>query len=250
MSAFGPEGKTYLNITEDSNFWWWQYIWLSVICMVPYILQAFAQLYPPLTSWLYTNQNDFVQSFLQILFPLSRLYVGKEVHESFKHTAVYFLFWVTLIAWKLYFSYMFEVWSMVLPTLELSDDYVNFSNEDFYRMTLLLLLRWTPQFIVYLIDMSIWYAVWQGFAGTSVGFSEHLGDIRSFKDIRDNFGQAPEKFCRKMLSPDAGSRRGSSASFLGASNPSMSATTASDESQRLLGGDAHKLQSYVNRLLD
>uniref|UniRef100_A0A7S1ZKM7 1,3-beta-glucan synthase n=1 Tax=Ditylum brightwellii TaxID=49249 RepID=A0A7S1ZKM7_9STRA len=250
MSAFGPEGKTYLNITEDSNFWWWQYIWLSIICMVPYILQAFAQLYPPLTSWLYTNQNDFVQSFLQILFPLSRLYVGKEVHESFKHTAVYFLFWVTLIAWKLYFSYMFEVWSMVLPTLELSDDYVNFSNEDFYRMTLLLLLRWTPQFIVYLIDMSIWYAVWQGFAGTSVGFSEHLGDIRSFKDIRDNFVLAPEKFCRKMLSPDAGSRRGSSASFLGASNPSMSATTASDESQRLLGGDAHKLQSYVNRLLE
>ena len=37
-------------------------------------------------------------------------------------------------------------------------------------MGLLLILRWLPQFIVYCIEMSIWYAVWQVFAGTLVGF--------------------------------------------------------------------------------
>jgi callose synthase len=108
--------------------------------------------------------------------------------------------------------------------------------------------------------MSIWYAIWQAFAGTSVGFSDHLGDIRSMKDIRNNFGRAPEHFCSKLLSPDAGSRRGSSASFVHSDNyNSMESldnnrqsimTPNSHEGQTLLGSDPHKLQGYVNRLLD
>ena len=90
---------------------------------------------------------------------------------------------------------------MVLPTIQFVDDYVDYSNQSFAQVSLLLSMRWFPQFLVYLIDMSIWYAVWQGFAGTSVGFSEHLGDIRTISDIRSNFGRAPEHFCHKMLSP-------------------------------------------------
>eukprot|EP00980_Cylindrotheca_fusiformis_P030196 scaffold24531_cov122-Cylindrotheca_fusiformis.AAC.5 len=112
-------------------------------------------------------------------------------------------------------------------------------------MMLLLTMRWLPQFIVYLIDMSIWYAAWQAFAGTSVGFSDNLGDVRSMDDIRKNFGRAPEHFCKKMLSPDAGSRRGSTASFVGSTSGGSLA-----ESTSLLGASSQRLQSYVNRLLD
>lgn len=243
MWAFSPQKGVYLGIEGDSTFWWWQYIWLSLLIMVPYFIESLLQLVPSWQSRLYMSQNDYVQSFLNILYPLSRLYVGKEMQESFGHTIVYTFFWVTLMAWKLFFSYIFEVYSMVLPTLQLTDDYLNYPNQSFAKMMLLLLMRWLPQFIVYLIDMSIWYAAWQAFAGTSVGFSDHLGDIRTMDDIRQNFGQAPEHFCKKMLSPDAGSRRGSSASFLGSSNNIS-------ESTSLLGGDPQKLQSYVNRLLD
>jgi len=247
MWTFAPQSGTYFGIDGSSIFWWWQYIWLSLLCMVPYIVEALMQIYPPSTTMLFTSQNEYVQSFLNILFPLSRIYVGKEVHESFKRTAVYVFFWVTLIIWKLLFSYMFEVFSMVLPTIELVDDYVNYNNQSFAKMSLLLLLRWLPQFLVYLIDMSIWYAVWQAFAGTAVGFSERLGDVRDMGDIRENFVRAPEHFCRKMLSTDAGSRRGSSNSFASGSNLS---NPNFPEKQSLLGSDPHKLQGYVNRLLD
>jgi len=202
------------------------------------------QLYPASSTALYTSRNDYVQSFLNILFPLSRLYVGKEVHESFGHTAIYLFYWTTLMAWKLFFSYIFEVYSMVLPTLQLCDDYINFPDQSFAKMCVVLTMRWLPQFLVYLIDMSIWYSVWQAFAGTAVGFSDNLGDIKTMNDIRDNFGRAPELFCQKMLSPDAGSRRGSSASFASKSG------SFGSESQALLGADPHQLQSYVNRLLD
>lgn len=244
MWAFSPQKGIHLGIEADSTFWWWQYVWLSLLVMIPYFIEMFLQIIPSLATRIYTSQNDYVQSFLNILYPLSRLYVGKEVHESFGHTIVYIAFWTTLMAWKLFFSYVFEVHSMVLPSLQLTDDYLNYPNQSFTKMILLLSLRWLPQFIVYLIDMSIWYAAWQAFAGTSVGFSDHLGDIRSIDDIRMNFGRAPEHFCKKMLSQDAGSRRGSSASFLSSSGNNLS------EGSSLLGADPHMLQSYVNRLLD
>jgi len=260
MWTFGPSKGSYLGIEADSTFWWWQYVWLSCLCMAPYALEALTNMFPVITTKLYTSRNDYVQTFLNILFPISRLYVGKEVHESFGHTAVYVFFWATLITWKLFFSYVFEVYSMVLPTIQLTDDYANFPGQSFVKMGLLLGLRWLPQFCVYCIDMSIWYSVWQAFAGTSVGFSDHLGDIRSMKDIRNSFGRAPEHFCSKMLSPDAGSRRGSSASFLSAgelnSRESLDnrrqslMNPNSAEGQSLLGSDPHKLQGYVNRLLD
>eukprot|EP00531_Pseudo-nitzschia_arenysensis_P008982 CAMPEP_0116126230 /NCGR_PEP_ID=MMETSP0329-20121206/6225_1 /TAXON_ID=697910 /ORGANISM="Pseudo-nitzschia arenysensis, Strain B593" /LENGTH=2134 /DNA_ID=CAMNT_0003620307 /DNA_START=237 /DNA_END=6641 /DNA_ORIENTATION=- len=246
MWAFSPQKGVYMGIEEDSLFWWWQYVWLSLLIMIPYVLETIPQIYPPLATKILTSQNDYVQSFLNILYPSSRLYVGKEVHESFSHTAVYILFWITLMVWKLCFSYVFEVYSMVKPSLQLTDDYVNYPNQSFAKMILLLTMRWLPQFIVYMIDMSIWYAAWQAFAGTAVGFSDNLGDIRSLDDIRENFGQAPELFCKKMLSPDAGSRRGSSASLLGASQSSF----RNSESSSLLGSNSQRLQSYVNRLLN
>jgi callose synthase len=259
MWTYGPSKGSYLGIEADSTFWWWQYVWLSLLCMVPYMVEALTNLVPSITTKLFTSRNDYVQTFLNILFPISRLYTAKEMHESFKHTTVYSFFWATLIAWKLYFSYVFEVYSMVLPTIELTDDFANYPEQSFIKMSLLLCLRWLPQFLVYCIDMSIWYSVWQAFAGTSVGFSDHLGDIRSMKDIRNSFGRAPEHFCSKMLSPDAGSRRGSSASILnfGASESSLdsrrqplSNPNLGKEGQSLLGNDPHKLQGYVNRLLD
>lgn len=247
MWTFGPstsQSKEFLGIDADANFWWWQYVWLSLLCMIPWVVEAFMQIYPASSTALYTSRNEYVQSFLNILFPISRLYTGKEVHESFGHTAMYILYWTTLMTWKLFFSYVFEVYSMVLPTLELCDDYINYPDQSFAKMSIVLIMRWMPQFLVYLIDMSIWYAVWQAFAGTAVGFSENLGDIKNMKDIRENFGRAPELFCQKMLSDDAGSRKGSAASFISKSG------SFSSESQGLLGSDPHKLQSYVNRLLD
>jgi len=246
MWTFGPHAGVYFGIEADGNFWWWQYIWLSLLCMAPYIIESIFQFVPSAATYFYTCQNDFVQSFLNILYPLSRLYVGKEVHESVGRTAKYVLFWITLIVWKLLFSYMFEVYSMVLPSLELTDDYLNYPDQSFAEMSMLLILRWLPQFIVYLIDMIIWYSVWQAVAGTWEGFIDHLGNVRSMKDIREKFSMVPEHFCRKMLSADAGSRRGSSASFssrMSLSNPNL-------ENTSLLGSDPHKLQSYVNNLLD
>ena len=93
MWAFSPNGGNHLGIRGQSpTFWWWQYVWLSVLCMVPYIIESLLQLASGMLARLYTSQNDYVQSFLTILYPITRLYVGKEVYESTQHTVVYFFF--------------------------------------------------------------------------------------------------------------------------------------------------------------
>ena len=240
MWTFGPTSPDTVRlgiVGEGPNFWWWQYVWLSLLCMIPWLTGALMQLYPASSTALYTSRNHYTQSFLNIMFPLSRIYTGKEVHESFGHTSVYVFYWVTLMAWKLFFSYVFEVYSMVIPTLQLTDDYINYPDQSFAKMSLILIIRWLPQFLVYVIDVSIWYAVWQAFSGTAVGFSENLGDVKTMADIRENFGRAPELFCQKLLSPDAG--RGSAASMVSLGSDA----TLGDESQALLGSDPHRLQS-------
>lgn len=70
-----------------------------------------------------TDSNDIL---VCLFYNNSRQYVGKNVHESLRNAAGYILFWFTLLAWKMYFSYQYEVKILVLPTVELFDDYINF----------------------------------------------------------------------------------------------------------------------------
>lgn len=50
-----------------------------------------------------------IQALLNICYPLSRVYVGKRVDVSVGVAMRYIFFWSTLLAWKLYFSYKYEV---------------------------------------------------------------------------------------------------------------------------------------------
>eukprot|EP00904_Undaria_pinnatifida_P012897 jgi/Undpi1/8738/HiC_scaffold_25.g11200.m1 len=172
-------------------FWWWQYLWLSFFAMVPYVLECFQQIFPAL---------------LNICYPLSRVYVGKRMDESVGAAARYIFFWGSLLAWKLYFSYMYEVVILVLPTVELYDDYVNYPGTSYWGMFFLILLRWIPQMFIYLIDSSIWFACWSAMTGSVVGFQEKLGEVRDFPSIRKNFMQIPAVFCSKVICPGVSSR--------------------------------------------
>lgn len=250
MWTFGPDTYTtteYFGLTgTDANFWWWQYVWLSLLCMFPYAISALMNLYPACTAIICKTNNDVLGSFLNILYPMSRLYVGKEIHESLRNAKDYMVFWFTLIAFKLLFSYQFEVYAMVRPSLELTDDYINYHNHSFGMMMLLLMFRWLPQFLVYTIDMSIWYSLWQAFFGAAVGLKENLGAVREMEDVRKVFSKAPDMFCKKLLSEDAGSRRGSSANMLNSSS-SLNSAAAAGVSEPLL---RENFTSYMTRILD
>ena len=154
--TFGTQG-TVLTFRADSQFWWWQYVWVSAILLIPYLFevserkrasleedekyirattkltlfhsitsaQCVGTLFPVATSIVYSANDDYIQSFLSIFSPLSRLFVAKTAHENTTDVLKYLAFWFTLITWKLLFSYKFEVSCMVLPTMQLTDDFTN-----------------------------------------------------------------------------------------------------------------------------
>ncbi|CAN0060689.1 unnamed protein product, partial [Hapterophycus canaliculatus] len=164
------EHRTGMQAEGSFVFWWWQYLWLSFFAMVPYALECLQQVFPPIATWLCNCESDYLQALLNICYPLSRVYVGKNVDESVGAAAKYIFFWATLLTWKIYFSYKYEVLILVLPSVELYDDYVNYPETSYWGMFFLILLRWIPQMFIYLIDTSIWFACWSAMTGSVVGF--------------------------------------------------------------------------------
>lgn len=183
----------------DVNFWWWQYVWISVIGLSIYFLESFMCWFPFITSALLKNKNEFVQALLNICWPLSQLFIGKNVHVSQKEVYRYIFFWITLILFKFFFSYHFIVFPVTVPSLELYDDYVNFGEVSFVKTAILFFVWWFPHFLVYLIDLSIWYSLWSSLVGGFVALVDRQGAVRDDKSFRTHFMKGPIAFCQKIM---------------------------------------------------
>lgn len=183
----------------DHTFWWWQYVWISLISSSLYLLQSILCWFPNVTSALMTWDNDIVQSFLSICYPFSQLYVGKKVHVPLKEVIVYIIFWLTLLGFKLWFGYRYIVFPVSVPSLLLYDDYVNFQQIHFMKTFSLMFVWWFPHFLVYIIDLSIWYSVWSSAVGGLTGLIERQGAVRTSKNFRKHFMRAHLAFCQKLM---------------------------------------------------
>lgn len=152
------------------------------------------QLVPVLSSEIFQTNNLYGRALVNIIFSQSRNYTAKRVHESQGNVLTYMVFWLTLLYWKLSFSYRFEVAPIALPSLELYDDLVNLPDQSTTVTIILIVARWLPFACIYMLDTLIWYSVWAGLTGLLVGLSEKLGEVTDFKDIRTNFMKTPEGF--------------------------------------------------------
>jgi hypothetical protein len=57
---------------------------------------------------------------------------------------------------QLWFSYSFEIYPIALPSLELFDDYMNFLHQSLPRTVILIVVRWLPFVVIYMLDTLIW----------------------------------------------------------------------------------------------
>lgn len=132
----------------DATFWWWQYLWLSTFSLAFYFSSVFFNLIPILESYILSYNSDVVQAVLNICYPFSELYVGKKVHTTIRESLGYFAYWITLIAFKLWFGYYYIVSPVTVPSIELFDDYMNFPSVTFLRTFVLFFVWWFPHFMV------------------------------------------------------------------------------------------------------
>ena len=185
--------------SEECNFWWWQYVWLSLMASSVYFLESFLCWMPSVVSALMTWNHDIVQALLNICYPTSQLYVGKKIDVPFKEVALYILYWLTLIAFKLWFGYRYVVNPVTIPSLQLYDDYMNFQNLPFFKTSVLMFVWWFPHFLVYLIDLSIWYSCWSSIIGGFVALVDRQGAVRDSTSFRAHFMRSPMAFCQKIM---------------------------------------------------
>ena len=178
---------------------WWMYVWISVALHTVWFIECVFQCWPYLSTLVFECRNHYVKALLDIVFPQSRNYTGKRVHEPFKKWCVYSFFWLFVISVKIAFSYQFEVTPLALPALELADDQVNFLDQNLYLTIVLIVVRWLPFVAIYMLDMIIIYSLAAGVVGLVVGLIEKLGQVRDFSGIRDNFMRTPESFFSRLI---------------------------------------------------
>ncbi len=190
-----------INLFEkgDNIFWWWQYIWLSLLACSVYILQSLLCWIPSLGTSIMNIQNGLFQALVSICYPFTQLYVGKDTSQPQGEVNKYILFWITLMAFKLWFGYQYVVSPVVIPTLELYDDYMNYNKLSFVKTSMLLFFWWLPHFLVYIIDLSIWYSVWASLAGGIVAITDRLGAVRDTHTFRGHFMRAPRLFYNSFM---------------------------------------------------
>lgn len=184
---------------ETNYYWWWQFIWLSMGALCIYITESFLCWTPSVVSSLLTFNNDALQALLNICYPISQLFVGKKVHVPSNEVLMYILYWLSLISFKLWFGYRYIVHPVTVPSLELYDDYMNFQRISFYKTGVLMFVWWFPHFLVYLIDLSIWYSMWSSFSGGFTALIDRQGAVRDPTSFRLHFMRAPLAFWEKIM---------------------------------------------------
>ena len=220
----GLKGELSVSNESDSEFWWWQFIWLSLLALSLSILESIVCTWiPSVTSRLLTSSDGILQAVLGICYPLSNMYVGKKVHVDQWNVLGYAFFWSTLIAWKIYFGYHMITKPISVPTLELYDDYMNFMDVPFAKTFILMVIWWLPHFLVFLIDLAIWFSVWSSLVGAYKAIMQRMGAVRGTENLREHFMKAPHAFCQRIMPPS------SSVGFRNARGPPSQGTLMSSK---------------------
>jgi callose synthase len=182
-----------------AEFWWCQYIWISIAVLSVYFIESILSLWPEFVSGVLNTGNIALQALLNICYPISQLYVGKNVHAKRHRSLWYVPFWLSLICFKLWFGYRYVVHPMCAPSVEVFDDYMNFEGVSLVTTGTQFCIFWAPHFMVYLIDMSIWYSIWSSVVGGYMALASRQGAVRNFRTLRGHFMRAPHAYCFRMM---------------------------------------------------
>eukprot|EP00466_Bigelowiella_natans_P015383 jgi/Bigna1/89334/estExt_fgenesh1_pg.C_470088 len=176
---------------------WLKYSVISCAFLLPLAGQILTLMFPIAARW--GNQLLTSRSCLWITklwWPNMEQYIGRDTSESDGDYFQYQLFWVLLLAWKMLISYNFQVVPCINPTLWIWGQVHFFSLP---TRIACIVVTWVPFFIVYMFDMYIWYAVWQGLAGLVVGMRNRVGQIHQFSLVPALFSDFPAEMGEKLF---------------------------------------------------
>ena len=183
------------------------FTYASAIYLGPVALSTLAQVFPFLSTWVRSWRGP-MKALVDLFEPTNGIFVGKAIHTSFETKMPFDFFWVSLLCLKFWFSYSFQIAPLVKPTrdlwaLDLSDWY---PDADFGKLPnmVVLVVRWAPLMIMYMIDLQLWFMLWTAMYGTVIGCRLHIGEVPDLPTVRERFLSAAEAFNQRMLSRAVG----------------------------------------------
>lgn len=169
--------------------------------VTPFLLAAFVFILPELSAlvlllvpWISNfvdKSNSRFASFLTWWFH-SRVFVGRGLREGIVDTVMYGLYWTLVLSVKFIFSYFLQIKPMVKPTIAILDLTSEDMKYTWYRLfrdsnRFTVGVLWLPVILIYLMDISIWYAIFSSSVGALVGLLDHIGEIRNVQQLRLRF---------------------------------------------------------------
>ena len=206
-------------------FFEWSYSWsadyydvyliTAMVYLTPFFFLILSQIFPTLSlspsaaDESTPTSNTSPSIVRRVLTPITRfwypttsLYVGRDVDESKSRTYTYQLFWIILLAWKFYCSYLFQVTPLIQPTFHIltaKPKWTHIWKYNEIAETTSIFILWIPFVLVYMFDTVIWYFMAQAVVGVAVGMSDRLGEIREFSALVQAFTSLPWEFEKKLL---------------------------------------------------
>jgi callose synthase len=175
----------------------WFYVYLCLAYITPSLLAFIPQILSPISRWLSSIRNPCCNCLMQLIYPQHSLYVGHNTYAGPGRYILYTTFWVTMLAFKLWFSYQFQILPLIQPSFDIFAEAT--AQHPTGSKVVLLACIWIPVLFIYFIDLQIWYFCWYAIVGLLRGWSQHLGEIRGLTMLHDRFLSVPFMFNKKML---------------------------------------------------
>ncbi|OQR89935.1 callose synthase [Achlya hypogyna] len=133
-------------------------------------------------------------------------YVGRNLPVPWTAFCRYTCFWLFMFTVKLLFDYNFMVKNLVETSLMiwLSDptQYLQVSHfmvQKSYHNIVYIVFLWLPAAVVFFYDCQIFYAMFSVVFGSIRGFNLRIGELRSFRILRQAFKSIPKMFNKKLV---------------------------------------------------
>ncbi|OQS05274.1 callose synthase [Thraustotheca clavata] len=133
-------------------------------------------------------------------------YVGRNLPVPWTAYCRYTCFWLFMFTVKLSFDYNFMVKNLVETSLMiwLSDptQYLQVSQfmiQKSYHNIIYIIFLWLPAVVVFFYDCQIFYAMFSVVFGSIRGFNLRIGELRSFRILRQAFKSIPKMFNKKLV---------------------------------------------------
>ncbi|CAI5535516.1 unnamed protein product [Closterium sp. Naga37s-1] len=159
----------------------------ALVFMTPHLLGILLFLTPEISRRVEASSSSFIRVRRMLVTCLEDdNFVGRGMREDTWDSIKYSIFWLLLLTGKFAFSYFLLIRPMVEPTKALLNTTIHYTWPELYKSGnyVAVFWLWAPVGVIYIMDLSIFYAIFSSVVGYIMGVFAHIGEVRK-GDVRD-----------------------------------------------------------------